>query len=60
MKMAAATLTTRETLDEAYFTRAARELNDHYCRSGSACTACGGAWPCERALAAAFVLDMHT
>ena len=59
MEMATATLITREPLDEAYFVRAAHELDVHRCRPGSACTACGGAWPCERALAAAFVLDLH-
>jgi hypothetical protein len=58
--MAIGTLTPIRPLDEAYFTRAARDLNDHYSDHGHACTTCGAAWPCAKALAAAFILELHT
>ncbi|MBO2455192.1 hypothetical protein J4573_49460 [Actinomadura barringtoniae] len=46
-------------LNEAYFTRAARDLGDHHLGAGHACACCARAWPCPKALAAAFILDMH-
>lgn len=58
--MAIGTLTPFRPLDEAYFVRAARDLNDHHGGPDHACATCGAPWPCAKALAAAFILDLHT
>lgn len=51
--------TTPTALDEAYFTRAAHDLEEHYADPGHRCVRCVASWPCPKALAAAFILDMH-
>jgi uncharacterized protein HemY len=47
-------------LDEGYFTQAARNLDVHHADGAHQCLSCGGAWPCAKALAAAFVLELRT
>ncbi len=49
-----------DPLSETYFTRAAGALDVHRVDSGHACLSCAAAWPCVPALAAAFMLDLHT
>ncbi|MCA2229243.1 hypothetical protein [Nonomuraea aurantiaca] len=52
--------TENDPLIETYFARAADALDVHRADSGHACLSCAAAWPCAPALAAAFMLDLHT
>jgi hypothetical protein len=47
-------------LDEGYFTQAARNLDVHCADAAHQCPSCGSAWPCAKALAAAFILELRT
>ncbi|MFC5835535.1 hypothetical protein [Nonomuraea insulae] len=47
-------------LSEAYFVRAASVLDAHRAGPGHACISCAATWPCDPALAAAFMLELHT
>ncbi|MCA2229924.1 hypothetical protein [Nonomuraea aurantiaca] len=49
-----------DSLSETYFARAAGALDVHRAGSEHACLSCAAAWPCAPALAAAFMLDLHT
>ncbi|MDP4510053.1 hypothetical protein [Nonomuraea turcica] len=49
-----------DPLSETYFVRAADALDIHRADSTHACAACAGSWPCAPALAAAFMLDLHS
>ncbi|SPL98948.1 unnamed protein product [[Actinomadura] parvosata subsp. kistnae] len=54
------TRVTNDPLSETYFVRAADALGLHRTDGEHACVACAGTWPCPPALAAAFMLDLHT
>ena len=49
-----------DPLSEMYFAQAAGTLEVHQADSGHACVSCVAAWPCAPALAAAFMLELHT
>ncbi|GAA1694611.1 hypothetical protein GCM10009733_107950 [Nonomuraea maheshkhaliensis] len=50
-----------DPLGETYFSRAAVALHAHRAGDSSrTCLSCATAWPCAPALAAAFMLDLHT
>jgi len=51
--------TIADPLANSYFTVAAHNLNAHHVGPGHDCAACGDAWPCTKAPAAAMVLDLH-
>ena len=48
-----------DTLSEAHFSRAAGSLTTHHAGTAHSCVACDTAWPCAKALAAAFILDLR-
>ncbi|PRX64146.1 hypothetical protein B0I32_10974 [Nonomuraea fuscirosea] len=48
-----------DPLSKVYFVVAAGALDTHYGRPWHVCVACAAAWPCEPALAAAFMLERH-
>lgn len=49
-----------DPLTEAYFSRAAGELGTHRSDGSGSCACCRVVWPCPKALAAAFLLDIHS
>ncbi|WP_336215371.1 hypothetical protein [Nonomuraea sp. LPB2021202275-12-8] len=49
-----------DPLHETYFAQAAGALEVHQAGTGHACVSCATAWPCAPALAAAFMLELHS
>jgi hypothetical protein len=49
-----------DPLSEAYFVSAAGALDTHCAGPRHACVSCAATWPCDPALAAAFMLELHT
>lgn len=48
-----------DPLSEVYFVRAAGALDTHCAGPWHVCISCAATWPCEPALAAAFMLELH-